>query len=131
VPFELADCVLADAPAAGRRLRDLPSRTGLYFVLALGLFPQLGYLNVWRKLTAALDGLPGLPCPSAKALRDLRRRVGAAPLRTLFEVLAGSAAPSWPPCSRPADPGSASARSNPRSPAGTAPPRTAPPAAPP
>ena len=36
VPFELADCVLADALAAGRRLRDLPSRTGLYFVLALG-----------------------------------------------------------------------------------------------
>jgi Insertion element 4 transposase N-terminal/Transposase DDE domain len=97
VPFELADCVLADALAAGRRLRDLPSRTGLYFVLALGLFPQLGYLEVWRKLTAGLDGLPGVPCPSAKALRDLRRRVGAAPLRALFEVLAGPAAqPSTP-----------------------------------
>ena len=97
VPFELADCVLADALAAGRRLRDLPSRTGLYFVLALGLFPQLGYLNVWRKLTAALEGVPGVPCPSAKALRDLRRRVGAAPLRALFEVLAGPAAqPSTP-----------------------------------
>jgi hypothetical protein len=97
VPFELADCVLADALAAGRRLRVLPSRTGLYFVLALGLFPRLGYLNVWRKLTAALDGVPGVPCPSAKALRDLRRRVGAAPLRALFEVLAGPAAqPSTP-----------------------------------
>jgi transposase IS4-like protein/DDE family transposase len=97
VPFELADCVLADALAAGRRLRDLPSRTGLYFVLALGLFPQLGYLNVWRKLTAALEGAPGVPSPSAKALRDLRRRVGAAPLRALFEVLAGPAAqPSTP-----------------------------------
>jgi hypothetical protein len=42
-------------------------------------------------------GLPGVPCPSAKALRDLRRRVGAAPLRALFEVLAGPAAqPSTP-----------------------------------
>jgi hypothetical protein len=29
---------------------------------ALGLFPQLGYLNVWRKLTAALEGAPGR-CP--------------------------------------------------------------------
>jgi Insertion element 4 transposase N-terminal len=97
VPFELADCVLADARAVQRRLRDLPSRTGLYFVLALGLFPQLGYVQVWRKLTAALEGLPGVPCPSAKALRDLRRRVGAAPLRALFEVLAGPAAqPSTP-----------------------------------
>ena len=97
VPFELADCVLADALAAGRRLRDLPSRTGLYFVLALGLFPRLGYLEVRRKLTAALEDLPGVPSPSAKALRDLRRRVGAAPLRALFEVLAGPAAqPSTP-----------------------------------
>jgi hypothetical protein len=97
VPFELADCVLADARAVQRRLRVLPSRTGLYFVLALGLFPQLGYREVWRKLTAGLDGLPGVPCPSPKALRDLRRRVGAAPLRALFEVLAGPAAqPSTP-----------------------------------
>jgi hypothetical protein len=97
VPFELADCVLADARAVQRRLRVLPSRTGLYFVLALGLFPQLGYLGVWRKLTAALERVPGVPYPSAKALRDLRRRVGAAPLRALFEVLAGPAGqPSTP-----------------------------------
>jgi hypothetical protein len=97
VPFELADCVLADARAVQRRLRVLPSRTGLYFVLALGLFPRLGYLEVWRKLTAGLDGLAGVPCPSPKALRDLRRRVGAGPLRALFEVLAGPAAqPSTP-----------------------------------
>lgn len=97
VPFELADGVLADARAVQRRLRVLPSRTGLYFVLALGLFPRLGYLQVWRKLTAGLEGLPGVPCPSPKALRDLRRRVGAAPLRALFEVLAGPAAqPSTP-----------------------------------
>jgi hypothetical protein len=45
-----------------RRLRDLPSRVGVYFVVALG-----------AKLTAGLGGLPVL-CPSEKALRDLRRR---------------------------------------------------------
>jgi len=65
-------------------------------VLALGLFPALGYQNVWAKLTAALDGVP-LPSPSGKALRDLRRRLGPAPLKALFEVLAGPAAqPSAP-----------------------------------
>ena len=52
------------------------------------LFPRPGYLGVWAKLTAALDGL-GLAAPSAKALRDLRRRLGAAPLKSLSEVLAG------------------------------------------
>ena len=97
VPFELADGVLAEAGARERRLRDLPSRAGIYFVLALGLFPGVGYGKVWQKLTAALDGLPGVPSPTLKALRDLRRRVGPAPLKAVFEVLAGPAAqPSTP-----------------------------------
>ena len=97
VPFELADGVLEETRTAGRRLRVLPSRVGLYFVLALGLFPQAGYLGVWAELTAALDGL-GLAAPSAKALRGLRRRLGPAPLRALFEVLAG-------PLGQPSTPG--------------------------
>jgi hypothetical protein len=88
VPFELVDCLVDDARARERRLRLLPSRTGVYFLLAMCLFPRAGYLAVWGKLTAALDGL-GLGVPSAKALRDLRRRIGAAPVRALFEVLAG------------------------------------------
>ncbi len=97
VPFELADSVLEEARARERRLRDLPSRTGLYYVLALGLFPQLGYGGVWQKLTAALGGQPGVPFPSGKALRDLRRRVGIAPVKALFGVLAGPVAqPSVP-----------------------------------
>jgi hypothetical protein len=96
VPFELADSVLAETRAREQRLRDLPSRVGVYFVLALGLFPGLGYGIVWQKLTASLGG-QGLPCPSPKALRDLRRRIGAAPLKALFEVLAGPVAqPSAP-----------------------------------
>ena len=97
VPFELVDAVIDEARARERRLRLLPSRTGVYFLLALCLFPQAGYLAVWGKLTAALDGL-GLGVPSAKALRDLRRRIGAAPVRALFEVLAG-------PLGRPRAPG--------------------------
>ena len=97
VPFELADAVLADNRAGERRLRMLPSRVGIYFVLAMCLFPGTGYLGVWAKLTAALDGL-GLAVPSPRALRDLRRRLGPAPLRALFEVLAG-------PLGQPSTPG--------------------------
>jgi transposase IS4-like protein/DDE family transposase len=88
VPFELVDGVLEDAGGRERRLRLLPSRVGVYFLLALGLFPRPGYLGTWGRLTAALDGL-GLAVPSPKALRDLRRRLGVAPLKALFEVLAG------------------------------------------
>ena len=74
LPFELVDDVLVQTRTVQRRLRDLPSRTGVYFVLALGMFPRLGYVRVWGKLTAGLAGLD-LPSPSEKALRDLRRRL--------------------------------------------------------
>ncbi|MGH3096796.1 MAG: IS4 family transposase [Streptosporangiales bacterium] len=97
VPFELADVVLAETRTTERRLRLLPSRVGLYFVLALALFPCAGYRGVWAKLTAGLGEL-GPVLPSARALRDVRRRLGAAPLQRLFELLAG-------PLGRPRTPG--------------------------
>jgi Insertion element 4 transposase N-terminal len=78
---------LAQTRTVQRRLRLLPSRAGVYFVLALGMFPHLGYARVWGKLAAGLAGM-NLPHPS-EALRDLRRRLGPAPLKALFEVVAG------------------------------------------
>ena len=57
IPFELVDAVLEETGTRKRRLRDLPSRVGVYFVLALGLFPRLGYARVWGKLVAGLHGL--------------------------------------------------------------------------
>src|ERR1700733_7734334 len=55
MPFELVDDVLEQTGAVQRRLRDLPSRVGVYFVLALGLFPRVGYARVWAELTAGLQ----------------------------------------------------------------------------
>lgn len=96
VPFELVDAVLVETRATESRVRDLPSRVGVYFVLALALFPQLGYRRVWDKLITGLCSLP-VPAPTAKALRDLRRRVGIAPVKALFETVAGPLAqPSTP-----------------------------------
>jgi len=97
LPVELAGDVLEQTRTVQRRLRGLPSRAGVYFVLALGMFPHLGYARVWGKLTAGLGGLD-LPRPSEKALRDLRRRLGPAPLKALFEVVAG-------PLAQPRTPG--------------------------
>ncbi|GGW09086.1 hypothetical protein GCM10010264_37890 [Streptomyces globisporus] len=68
-------------------------------MLALGLFPQLGYAKVWNKLVAGLTGLP-VVTPSEKALRDLRRRLGAALLEALFEVVAGPLAQPRTPAAR-------------------------------
>jgi hypothetical protein len=88
VPFELADAVLEEEGGLEKRVRLLPSRCGLYFLLAMCLFPQSSYLGVWGKLTSGLREL-GIPAPSAKALRDLRRRIGVRPVKRLAEVLAG------------------------------------------
>jgi hypothetical protein len=96
LPFELVDDTLEQTKTVQRRLRDLPSRVGVYFVPALGMYPR-GYARVWAKLTAGLAGM-AVPCPSEKALRDLRRRLGPAPLKALFEVVAG-------PLAQPGTPG--------------------------
>lgn len=57
VPFDLVDAVLAETGRVQRRVRLLPSRVGMYFLLALGLFPHLGYARVWAMLTGALPGV--------------------------------------------------------------------------
>jgi hypothetical protein len=91
IPFEMVDEVLAETGAAQSRVRDLPSRVVVYLLLAGCLFAELGYGQVWDRLVAGLRGLP-VASPSAGALTQARRRVGAAPLRALFDLLRGPAA---------------------------------------
>jgi hypothetical protein len=91
VDFVLVDAVIKETGAREKRLRLLPSRVVVYFVLALALFEDCSYRAVWGKLTAGLEGLP-LVRPAASSLSRARRRVGAAPLRRLFEILAGPVA---------------------------------------
>lgn len=100
VPFELVDDVLVQTRSVQRRVRDLPARVGVYYVLALALFADRSYAGVWQVLVAGLKDLPGLAVagPSGQALGLVRRRVGAAPVKALFEVLAG-------PLGRPRTPG--------------------------
>ncbi|MGP4104681.1 IS4 family transposase [Nonomuraea sp. KM90] len=86
VPFEMVDAVLAETGGREQRLRDLPSRVVVY-LLAAGLFAELGYRQVWARLTSGLAE-PGA-VPSSSALAQARRRVGVAPLKALFELLAG------------------------------------------
>ena len=91
VPFEMVDAVLAQTGRVQSRIRDLPARVVVYLLLAGCLFAELGYVQVWHRLVAGLDGLP-LARPGASALTQARRRLGAAPLRALFELLRGPAA---------------------------------------
>ncbi|MGQ0776399.1 MAG: IS4 family transposase [Pseudonocardiales bacterium] len=90
IPFEMVDAALAATRTVQSRLRDLPSRVVVYLLLAACLFPDVGYPGVWRKLTAGLTGIP-TAAPTPGALAQARRRVGAAPLRWLFDLLRGPA----------------------------------------
>jgi hypothetical protein len=90
VPFELVDAVLAQTGRTQSRIRDLPARVVVYLLLAGCLFAELGYPGVWQRLTAGLDGLK-VATPTASALTQARRRLGAAPLRALFDLLRGPA----------------------------------------
>jgi hypothetical protein len=62
----------------------------VYLLLAGCMFAELGYRQVWHKLTAGLGELP-VARPGGNALWQARARLGAAPLRWLFDLLSGPA----------------------------------------
>jgi hypothetical protein len=90
VPFEMVDQALAATGTTQARIRVLPSRVVVYLLLAGCLFAGLGYRQVWHKLAAGLGELP-VASPSDNALWQARARLGAAPLRWLFDLLRGPA----------------------------------------
>lgn len=98
VDFALVDAVLEETGSREKRLRLLPARVVVYFVLALALFEHCSYRAVWSKLTAGFGPL-ALAVPAVSSLARARRRLGPAPLRRLFETLAG-------PLARPGQAGS-------------------------
>jgi hypothetical protein len=87
----MVDQALAVTRRTQTRLRDLPARVVVYLILAACLFPEIGYPGVWRKLTAGLTGI-ATATPTAGGLGQARHRLGAAPLRWLFDLLRGPAA---------------------------------------
>jgi hypothetical protein len=91
IPFEMVDDVLATTKTTQVRVRLLPARVTVYLLLAGCLFAELGYLQVWQRLTSGLTRL-GLTTPTGSALRQARQRLGTAPLRALFDLLRGPAA---------------------------------------
>ncbi|MET8099641.1 transposase domain-containing protein [Streptomyces sp. NPDC005236] len=87
----LVDAVLEETGSRERRVRLLPARVVVYFVLALAFFERSSYRAVWDKLGAGLYGIT-VARPCASSLSRARRRLGSAPLCRLFEILAGPVA---------------------------------------
>jgi hypothetical protein len=91
IPFEMVDDILTTTRATQSRVRLLPARVTVYLLLAGCLFSELGYRQVWQRLTSGLTAL-ALTAPTGSALRQARQRLGTAPMRALFDLLRGPAA---------------------------------------
>ncbi|WP_158896334.1 IS4 family transposase, partial [Amycolatopsis anabasis] len=90
VPPRAVDEILAETKRTQCRVRLLPARVVVYFVLALALFPGRGYGGVLDAMTAGLDTTPRLA--GTAALRQARARLGVAPLRALWDWACGPVA---------------------------------------
>jgi hypothetical protein len=86
----MVDEALAETGSMQQRVRDLPARVVVYLLLAGCLFADMGYRQVFTRLTAGLVG-HHRPAPTACALTQARRRVGVKPFRFLFDLLRGPA----------------------------------------
>ena len=74
IGFALVDAVLDETRTRERRLRLLPSRVVVYFVLALALFERCSYRAVWGKLTAGRPVRPPGRCSKRAAIPVLARK---------------------------------------------------------
>jgi hypothetical protein len=90
VAFELVDAILAETSTVQARLRELPSRVGMYFVVAMCLFPEVGYRRVWAKMTLYLSRMP-----SGQVRRHARTRGGGRRGGHVDGCSAGRADPGW------------------------------------
>jgi hypothetical protein len=86
----MIDEVLSATNCQERRVRLLPARVVVYFVLGMALFSTEGYHGVWASLVKGLGGR--FAVPSTAALSQARSRLGAAPLEELFHRVSGPVA---------------------------------------
>lgn len=101
VSRDLVDEVLLETGRREQRSRALPARVVVYYVLALSLFFADAYEEVMRRLVGGLQFLgtwrKGWQVPTTGAISQARTRLGAEPMRALFERVAIPMAPSTMP----------------------------------
>jgi hypothetical protein len=83
-PVGLVDRVVDQFWVREQRSRKLPARLVFYLVLTLCLFPQESYRSAAKILMKAFGrGSDGPSVPTAEAIGNARRRLGAGPVETI------------------------------------------------
>ena len=89
-PPKVVDAAVASADRGEVRNRLLPARMIVYYVLAMCLFSGQAYEEVMRLLVGGLEWMSrwrrSWSVPSTAAIAKARARLGAEPLRVLFEA---------------------------------------------
>ena len=96
IPADLVDEAVGDGLAWEMRLRALPARLGVYFVLACALLSGDSYGEVIRRVTGGLEGAlaaAGWRVPATTALSGVRRRIGEKPLESVFRRVCSALSP--------------------------------------
>jgi hypothetical protein len=95
-PPELVDRVVGEAGVREQRKRTLPARVVVYLLLAMVLFFQSGYGEVWNKLVQGLEWARQFRVrvalgmqPSPAAVTQARQRLGWQVMARLLEAVAG------------------------------------------
>ena len=93
---ELVDRVVDEAGVREQRKRALPARVVVYYLLAMVLFFQSSYGEVWNKLVAGLEWAKRFRVrlalgmqPTPAAITYARRRLGWQVMQRLMEQVAG------------------------------------------
>ena len=90
-PLPLIRRILTETDRTSRRERDLPAPVMVYYVIALALYMQVSYREVLRCLLEGLRWLAGpdatIHAASPSGISQARTRLGAAPVRRLYEVV--------------------------------------------
>ena len=95
-PPDLVDRVVDEAGVREQRKRTLPARVVVYLLLAMVLFFQSGYGEVWNKLVQGLEWARQFRVrvalgmqPSPAAVTQARQRLGWPVMQRLLEAVAG------------------------------------------
>ena len=96
IPPGLVDEAVGDGLAWEMRLRALPARLGVYFVLGCALLSAEPYAEVMRRVTAGLESAlaaVGWRVPASTALSGVRARIGEKPLESVFRRVCSALSP--------------------------------------
>jgi hypothetical protein len=88
VPAEVVNSVLDAHGCNSQRLRSFPAVAGVYYVMALSLYPEAAYEEVFAAVAQGLAWAAGAAEPprvAKSSISALRSRIGAAPLRELVQ----------------------------------------------